>query len=172
MASSISSFPPTIYNITKNSPSGTSSFEDVASPPTQPIGPTTQLTYIYSAPPNFSISENTDLKYHQTAPTEAPLRGFASAGALVSVILDFAPNPTGEPGFMHRTKTLDHVVVLEGELELTLDGGETRLVKVGEVVVQRACWHSWKNPSKTKGARFLAILVGDEGAVEGGMETK
>jgi len=172
MASSTSSFPPTIFHVTKNSPDGTSSFEDVASPPSQPLGPTTQLSYIYSAPPNFSIAENTDLKYHETAPTEAPLRGFPPAGAVASVILDFGPNPTGEPGFMHRTKTLDHVVVLEGELELTLDGGEVRLVKVGEVVVQRACWHSWKNPSKTKGARMMAIAVGDAGAVEGGMEMK
>ncbi|TVY21511.1 hypothetical protein LARI1_G000507 [Lachnellula arida] len=172
MASSTSTFLPTIYSVTKNSPSGTSTFEDVASPPAQPIGPTSQVTYIYSAPPSFSIAENTDLKYHQTAPAEAPVRSFPPAGALASVMLDFGPNPTGEPGFMHRTKTLDHIVVLEGELELTLDGGETRLVKAGEVVVQRACWHSWKNPSKTKGARFFAISVGDDGAVEGGMETK
>jgi len=172
MASSTSSFPPVVYHVTKNSSSGTSSFEDVASPPSQPLGPTAKLSYVYSAPSNFSIAENTDLKYHQTAPAEPPLRGFPPAGAVSSVILDFGPNPTGEPGFMHRTKSLDHVVVLEGELELTLDGGETRLVKVGEVVVQRACWHSWKNPSKTERARMLAIAVGDAGAVEGGMEMK
>jgi quercetin dioxygenase-like cupin family protein len=61
-------------------------------------------------------------------------------------------------------------VLLEGELELSLDGGETRLVKAGEVVVQRACMHSWKNPSKTKGARMFAIAVGSVGAEEGAME--
>jgi len=71
---------------------------------------------------------------------------------------------------MHRTQTLDHVIVLEGEMELTLDGGETRLVKAGEIVLQRSCWHSWRNPSKTKGARMYAIAVGDAGAVEGAME--
>ena len=84
--------------------------------------------------------------------------------------MDIPPNPEGSSGFMHRTHTLDHVVLLEGELELTLDGGETRLVKVGDVVVQRACMHSWKNPSKTKGARMFAIAVGDAGAKEGVME--
>jgi quercetin dioxygenase-like cupin family protein len=128
------------------------------------------MTYIYSAPANFSIAKNDDLTYHQGAPTSAPLRSFPPAGAVSTVMMHIPPNPEGNPGFMHRTQTLDHVVLLEGELELSLDGGETRLVKAGEVVVQRACMHSWRNPSKTQGARMFAIAVGSVGAVEGAME--
>lgn len=32
------------------------------------------------------------------------------------VVLDIAPDPTREPGMMHRSQTLDYVVVLEGEM--------------------------------------------------------
>ena len=38
---------------------------------------------------------------------------------------------------MHRTQSLDFGVVLEGEIELVLDSGETRLLKRGDVAVQR-----------------------------------
>jgi quercetin dioxygenase-like cupin family protein len=60
--------------------------------------------------------------------------------------------------------------MLEGELELTLDGGEKRVIKMGDVVVQRAVMHKWKNLSRTEGARYVAVLLGTEGAVEGGIE--
>lgn len=60
--------------------------------------------------------------------------------------------------------------MLEGELELTLDGGETKLVKRGDVVVQRRAMHAWKNLSATEGARLFAVSIGDEGAEEGVME--
>jgi hypothetical protein len=36
---------------------------------------------------------------------------------------------------MHRTQTLDYSVLLEGEMELMLDGGEVRVVRKGDVVV-------------------------------------
>jgi hypothetical protein len=48
-----------------------------------------------------------------------------------------APNPNNEPGFVHRNDTVDYVFVIEGELELGTTSGEVKLVKAGEVVVQR-----------------------------------
>lgn len=71
---------------------------------------------------------------------------------------------------MHKTQTLDYVVVLEGEMEVILDGGEKRVVRRGEVVIQRGCMHTWRNLSRTEGARMLCVSIGSEGAVEGGME--
>jgi len=47
---------------------------------------------------------------------------------------------------MHRTKTLDYVVVIEGEVVLVLDDGELVLRK-GDVVVQRGADHAWENRS-------------------------
>jgi mannose-6-phosphate isomerase-like protein (cupin superfamily) len=45
---------------------------------------------------------------------------------------------------MHRTKTLDYVVVIEGEVVLVLDDTEVALNK-GDVVVQRGTDHAWEN---------------------------
>jgi len=70
---------------------------------------------------------------------------------------------------MHRTQTLDYVVVLEGKLELTLGEGN-RVVKRGEVIVQRAAMHRWRDLNKTEGARSSVVSMGSESAVDGGME--
>jgi mannose-6-phosphate isomerase-like protein (cupin superfamily) len=45
------------------------------------------------------------------------------------------------PG-MHKTATLDYVVVLRGEVTLMLDEGDVTL-KPGDLVVQRATNHDW-----------------------------
>lgn len=79
--------------------------------------------------------------------------------------MQFAPNPNGEPGFMHRTKTIDYIFIIDGEIELTLDSGEKRVLKQGDAVVQRQTQHAWKNLSKTEPARMAAVTVAIEGAV-------
>ncbi|PMD32957.1 hypothetical protein L207DRAFT_518345 [Hyaloscypha variabilis F] len=166
--------PPVKRHITLNSPTNpqASSFiPNDATPPTQPIGPGSQLTYIYSSPPSFSIDKNTDLEHHNKTTAGA----FPAAGGSACVIVDSAPNLEGAEGPMHKTQSLDYIVVLEGELELSLYGGEgkeveRKTVKRGDVVVQRACMHTWKNLSKTEHARMVCVAVGSEGAVEGGME--
>jgi mannose-6-phosphate isomerase-like protein (cupin superfamily) len=48
---------------------------------------------------------------------------------------------TRSPG-MHRTSTVDYVVVLRGEVTLLLDKGETTL-RPGDLVVQRGTNHDW-----------------------------
>jgi mannose-6-phosphate isomerase-like protein (cupin superfamily) len=45
---------------------------------------------------------------------------------------------------IHRTRTIDYVIVLEGEIDLLLDEGEVRL-SGGDVVVQRGTNHAWIN---------------------------
>jgi mannose-6-phosphate isomerase-like protein (cupin superfamily) len=45
---------------------------------------------------------------------------------------------------IHRTRSLDYIVVLEGEICLLLDDGEHRL-QAGDVVVQQGTNHSWIN---------------------------
>jgi uncharacterized cupin superfamily protein len=49
---------------------------------------------------------------------------------------------------MHRTRTLDYVVMIEGELVLILDDSEV-ILKPGDVVVQRGTDHAWENRSDT-----------------------
>lgn len=59
---------------------------------------------------------------------------------------------------MHRTQSLDFGVVLEGSIELVLDSGETQLMHRGDVAVQRATMHAWRNPSENEWARMMFVL--------------
>ena len=65
--------------------------------------------------------------------------------------------------FMHRTETVDYGIVLEGEIVLVLDGGETQL-KAGDVVIQRGTSHAWANRSGGN-CRMAFILI--DGAFAG-----
>jgi len=70
---------------------------------------------------------------------------------------------------MHRTESIDYGVVLEGEMELILDSGETRIMRRGDVCVQRGTMHAWKNVTANEGwARMLFSLVAAEKVVVGG----
>lgn len=44
------------------------------------------------------------------------------------------------------------------ELELSFGGGEKRVVKSGDAVVQRAAMHAWRNVSKTEGAKVAVVM--------------
>ena len=44
------------------------------------------------------------------------------------------------------------------------------IVKKGDVVLQRAAMHKWKDLRRTDSARYLTVLLGAEGAAEGGIE--
>lgn len=68
--------------------------------------------------------------------------GIAISTGSVCRIVDMPPYAISP---MHRTVSLDYGVVLEGEVELVLDSGETRLMKRGDVAVQRGTNHAWKN---------------------------
>ncbi|KAK5946518.1 hypothetical protein PMZ80_000661 [Knufia obscura] len=81
-------------------------------------------------------------------------------GGSVCRICNYAP---GYLTPMHRTASMDFGVVLEGEIELVLDSGETRRLKRGDVVVQRGTNHAWRNVSPDVGgvgqwARMLYVL--------------
>ena len=57
----------------------------------------------------------------------------------------------------HKTSTIDYVVVLDGPVELVLDD-EAVVVQPGEVVVQRATNHAWRNHG-TQPVRLLAVMT-------------
>jgi len=58
---------------------------------------------------------------------------------------------------MHRTKTVDYGILIEGEIYLVLDKEET-LLRPGDVVVQRGTNHAWSNRTD-KPAKIAFILV-------------
>lgn len=66
-----------------------------------------------------------------------------------------------EPGkphpMMHKTQTLDYIIILSGELYLIMEEGET-LLKPGDIVIQRGTNHAWSNRGTTPCIQ-LAILI-------------
>jgi quercetin dioxygenase-like cupin family protein len=68
--------------------------------------------------------------------------------------------PPGVSGIMHRTETLDYVIILDGELDMELDDSVVKL-KAGDIVVQRGTNHNWVNRG-TVPARFAIVLVDAE----------
>ena len=60
------------------------------------------------------------------------------------------------PG-MHRTKSVDYAVVLEGEIDMLLDDSEVHL-EAGDVLVQQGTNHAWVNRG-TAPCRIAFVLV-------------
>jgi mannose-6-phosphate isomerase-like protein (cupin superfamily) len=67
----------------------------------------------------------------------------------------FEPDGSG----MHKTVTVDYDIVLDGELWLELDDGETCHLKAGDVVIQNGTRHAWHNRTNMP-AVLAAILMG------------
>jgi quercetin dioxygenase-like cupin family protein len=65
--------------------------------------------------------------------------------------------PPGAGSPTHRTETVDYGIVLDGEVVLVLDDGET-VLRAGDVVVQRGTNHRWENRSAAP-ARVAFILI-------------
>ncbi|KAJ2973233.1 hypothetical protein NQ176_g6724 [Zarea fungicola] len=86
-----------------------------------------------------------------------PKVGSSIPGGTVLRVVDFLPG--FDQGPLQRTKTVDFGVILEGELELILDSGESTILKRGDIIVQRDTIHSWKNTSPTRIARAFFVLV-------------
>jgi quercetin dioxygenase-like cupin family protein len=72
-------------------------------------------------------------------------------------IVDF---PAGTQGEMHRTKSTDYAVVLEGEIDMLLDDSEVHL-KAGDVLVQQGTNHGWVNRGAAN-CRIAFVLIDAE----------
>jgi quercetin dioxygenase-like cupin family protein len=69
-------------------------------------------------------------------------------------VLDIAP---GAPAVMHRTETLDYVLVLAGEIEMDMDHATLKLGP-GDILIQRGTNHAWVNRSAAP-ARIAVVLM-------------
>jgi len=73
------------------------------------------------------------------------------------IVMDFLP---GAVGAMHRTDTIDFIVVMEGEIDMDMER-TTVTMRAGDTMVQRGTFHSWVNRSKAR-ARIAITLVEGE----------
>jgi len=112
-------------------------------------GMVTRLLWCTDAmPADISIGENFEDMGHRALGIAPPANGTRLA------VIDFAP---GNAPFMHRTETVDYVIVLSGELDMDMDQSTVKL-KAGDILVQRGTNHSWVNRS-SQPARAAFVLI-------------
>ncbi len=95
------------------------------------------LPLVIAPPPRGSVFRIVEF------PPDKNWKDQLTAGATLSTSTQDggADNP-----MMHRTKSLDYVVVISGEIWSILDEGEVAL-RAGDVMVQRGTNHAWANRS-------------------------
>ncbi|MCJ1458077.1 hypothetical protein MMC28_008448 [Mycoblastus sanguinarius] len=120
--------------------------------------------YTTSFPPQ--MTSDADILDHEYVLSKGHL-GLTKPNGTVCRFVDFSP---GHKPVMHRTQSLDYGVVIEGEMELILDSGEKRIMGRGDLAVQRATNHAWRNTSETEWARMFFVLQASEKVLVGGKE--
>ncbi len=118
-------------------------------------GPSIGADFIemWNAP--LAVPQLTSVEAHE--PNEREFTIMPVAGHLLRILEVYPPKAGGKRTAMHRTQTLDYVVIIEGELVLVLEDSEVAL-KQGDVVVQRGTNHAWENRSdKVARAAFFHI---------------
>lgn len=113
-------------------------------------------------PPNLNgdadIASNDEL-------LSAGTLGLVHKGGIVCRIVDFAPQ---NEVMVHRTQSLDYGVVLEGSIEMVMDSHDVRTLHRGDVAIQRATMHGWRNPSETEWTRMVFFMQHAEPLVVNG----
>ncbi|HEX7053085.1 MAG TPA: cupin domain-containing protein [Burkholderiales bacterium] len=88
-------------------------------------------------PPNGTIFRIVEFPPDASRPRDSDgSAGFAAIGA------SHAQDKRSSDPMMHKTSTIDYIVVLKGEIYAVLEKGET-LLKPGDVFIQRGTNHSW-----------------------------
>src|SRR5579884_2047127 len=113
--------------------------------------PGTVSTLIWSTdktPADIAAGETIEDLGARTLGTAPPANGTRFA------VIDFPP---GNSGRMHRTETVDYVIVMSGEIDMDMDRSTVHL-KAGDVMVQRGTNHAWVNRG-TAPARIAFVLI-------------
>jgi quercetin dioxygenase-like cupin family protein len=103
------------------------------------------------APADISVGEKVEDMGARILGTAPPAKGSRFA------VIDFPP---GNKPHMHRTETVDYVIVIEGEIDMDMDDTTVKL-KAGDVMVQRGTNHAWANRGNER-ARVAFVLIDAE----------
>lgn len=97
-----------------------------------------------------------DKQWRQSADAR---KAFESIGA------GHAPDKHSADPMMHKTATVDYIIVLKGEIWAIMEKGET-LLRPGDILVQRGTNHSW-SVRTNEPCIIAAVLVSAKPAGEG-----
>lgn len=89
-----------------------------------------------------------------------PTGGGLSAAAVLKE-MRLSGNGASRHPLMHRTRSVDYAIVLEGEIDMLLEDSEVHL-KAGDALVQGGTSHAWVNRG-TQSCRIAFVLI-DAGA--------
>ena len=95
---------------------------------------------IIDFPPTGPEVEQLDPNYLQSQLAHTPIRG----------------RPPRHP-LMHRTRTVDYAIIMQGEIDMLLDDAEIHL-KAGDVLIQQGTNHAWINRG-TEPCRVAFVLI-------------
>ena len=113
------------------------------------------------------IADGKDMQQYENFTKDPP--GIVVRCGSAARMIDFPP---GFKTPMHRSLSLNYNFVIEGEVEVILDSGETRILKRGDGLVQRAINHAWRNVSDTEWARISAVVLPVQTFQIGGKEVE
>jgi mannose-6-phosphate isomerase-like protein (cupin superfamily) len=126
---------------TTGSPASNDGNEDAAARPVRLEPPKNgTILRIVEFPPDSAWRQSADAK-----------AAFQSIGA------GHAKDKTSADPMMHKTSTVDYIIVLKGEIYAIMDTGET-LLRAGDILVQRGTNHSW-SVRGTEPCIVAAVLV-------------
>ena len=128
--------------------------EAVAAPPASFVpGPGESVALTVTFPPDAVLAEPGFDAAAAAGENLALLPGLADC---------FEPDAPG----MHTTPTVDYAVVLDGDLNLELDDGVVVALGPGDIVVQNATRHGWRNPGDRPVTIFVVLIgkAGEDGA--------
>lgn len=94
----------------------------------------------------------TIFRYIELPPAAPDDQHAAEREALADVAVDTTQHP-----LMHRTRSLDYVVLLSGQATLILEDGEVTVNPL-DVIVQRGANHAWVNRG-SEHAMLLAVMI-------------
>jgi mannose-6-phosphate isomerase-like protein (cupin superfamily) len=87
-------------------------------------------------------SGGTILRIVEFPPDSAWRKSADARTAFNSIGAGHAKDQHSSDPMMHKTATVDYIIVLKGEIWAIMDTGET-LLKAGDILVQRGTNHSW-----------------------------
>lgn len=114
-----------------------------------PSGATSTLLWVSDAmPADIAVGVDVEDAGARTLGTAPPKDGTRFC------VIDYPPHNSGS---MHRTETIDYVIILAGEIDMDMDDSTVHC-RAGDVLVQRGTNHAWCNRSDAP-ARVAFVLV-------------
>ncbi|KAF7542628.1 hypothetical protein G7Z17_g11414 [Cylindrodendrum hubeiense] len=147
---------------TAHAEDGTSIFaSDTRVAPFTPFGPQNSAFTVFDIRQSLPVNNTDSIPSFSNTLPRCPPKG------AIFCITQIQP---GGSSPMHRTQSIDYIVVLTGEIVLVLDGGDEKTVGAGECIVQQGVNHLWANRSEAP-CQILCVMLGaDQVALKDGTE--